>query len=176
MNDLPASLSIRRASTDDLDAIAGLHTRSRSAYYRGFVPDEILADPARATGRRAVLARDLRSPDHIVLCAEQGGRLSGFAAIGPCALPDPDPQITSQLGFFYVDPSSFRQHIGTRLHQACIQAWHAQPATAARVWVKEFNQRARAFYTSQGWEPDGHRHPDDPTALGYRLTIPRQAR
>jgi GNAT superfamily N-acetyltransferase len=175
MNDLPASLSIRRASTGDLDAIAGLHTRSRTAYYRGLVPDEILADPARAARRRVVLARDLRSTSHIVLCAEQDGRLSAFASIGPWALPDPDPQITSELGFFYVDPGSFRQHIGTRLHQACIQAWQNLRVTAARVWVTEFNQRARAFYTSQGWEPDGHRHPDDPTALGYRLTIPRQA-
>ena len=174
MNDLP--VSIRRATPDDLDAIAGLHTRSRTAYYRGFVPDEILADPARATRRREILARDLRSPDRIVLCAEQGGRLAGFAAMGPCALRDPDPQITSQLGFFFVDPASFRQRIGTRLHQACIQAWQAQPVAAARVWVAEFNQRARAFYTSQGWEPDGHHHPDDPAALGYRLTIPAQAR
>ena len=174
MNDLP--VSIRRATPDDLDAIAGLHTRSRTAYYRGFVPDEILADPARATRRREILARDLRSPDRIVLCAEQGGRLAGFAAMGPCALRDPDPQITSQLGFFFVDPASFRQRIGTRLHQACVQAWQAQPVAAARVWVAEFNQRARAFYTSQGWEPDGHHHPDDPATLGYRLTIPAQAR
>jgi ribosomal protein S18 acetylase RimI-like enzyme len=176
MDDLPAPLLIRRAGTSDLDAIADLHTQSRTAYYHGFVPDEILADPARAARRRAVLARDLRSDSHVVLCAGQGRRLSGFASIGPCALPDPDPQVTSQLGFFYVDPASFRQRIGTRLHQACIQAWQQLPATAARVWVMEFNQRARAFYASQGWEPDGHHHPDDPSALGYRLTIPQQAR
>lgn len=139
VNDLPAS--IRRASADDLDAIVGLHTRSRTAYYRSFLPDEVLADPARAARRRAVLARDLRSPDHIVLCAEQGGQLSGFAAIGPCALPGPDPQTSSQLGFFFVIPARLRQRIGIRLHQACIQRWQAQAVTAARVWVMEFNQR-----------------------------------
>ena len=39
----------------------------------------------------------------------------------------------------------------------------------------DYNHRARAFYTSQGWEQDGHHRPDNPALLGYRLAIPGQA-
>jgi hypothetical protein len=41
-----ARLLIRSAVPADLDAIARIHTAARSAYYRGSVPDEVLADPA----------------------------------------------------------------------------------------------------------------------------------
>ncbi len=174
MSDLSAS--IRQASTGDLDAIADLHARSRTAYHRGFVPEEALADPARTAHHRIVLGRYLASASHTVFCASEGDRLEGFAVIGPCAIPDHDAQITTELHSLYVDPNRFRQSIGTRLHHACIQAWQAQRVTAARLWVMDYNHRARAFYTSQGWEQDGHHRPDNPALLGYRLAIPGQAR
>jgi ribosomal protein S18 acetylase RimI-like enzyme len=174
MSDLPAS--IRQASTGDLDAIADLHARSRTAYHRGFVAEEALTDPAHTAHHRIVLGRYISSDSHTVFCASEGDRLEGFAVIGPCAIPDHDAQITTELHSLYVDPNRFRQSIGTRLHHACIQAWQAQRVTAARLWVMDYNQRARAFYTSQGWEQDGHHRPDNSALLGYRLAIPGQAR
>lgn len=172
MDDLP--LSVRSATQADLDPINDLWTRSRTEYHRGLVPEEILADPARAARRRAVLARALHSADHIVLCARHHNHLAGFAVIGPPEpSPDPDPWLTSELPSLYVDPGSFRQRIGTSLHDTCIKAWQSLPVTAARLWVMEYNQRAQAFYTSKGWEPDGHHRPDNPALLGYRLAIPK---
>ena len=174
MDDLAAS--VRDATADDLDPINDLWTRSRIVYHRGFVPDGVLADPARAARRRSFLARALLSDDHTVICAGDHDQLAGFAVIGPCEpSPDPDPQITSELHSLSVDPGSFRQRIGTSLHSACIEAWRSLPATAARLWVMEYNGRARAFYASKGWEPDGHHRPDNPAVLGYRLTISGQS-
>jgi GNAT superfamily N-acetyltransferase len=167
--------SVREATADDLDPINDLWTRSRAVYNRGFVAEEQLADPARAIGRRAFLARALLCEDYTVICAGHGDYLAGFAVIGPCEpSPDPDPRLTNELHSLYVDPGSFRQRVGTSLHSACIQVWRSLPATAARLWVLEYNHRARAFYASKGWEPDGHRRPDNPAVLGYRLSISRQ--
>lgn len=62
-------VSVRNASVGDIDAINDLWTRSRTAYHQGFVPEEVLSDPARAARRREGLVSDLESPDHAVLCA-----------------------------------------------------------------------------------------------------------
>lgn len=169
------SASIRLARAGDLDAITDLHARSRIAYHRGFVPEQLLSDPARAAHHRTVLGRYLASAGYAVFCAHEGDRLSGFAVIGPCAIADPDAQIATELHSLYVDPIRFRQRIGSTLHEACVQAWQAQQAAAARLWVMDYNDRARAFYARQGWQPDGHHRADNNALLGYRLTIPRLA-
>jgi GNAT superfamily N-acetyltransferase len=91
--------------------------------------------------------------------------------IGACAHPDPDPRVSSEM-HLYVDPGSFRQGVGTDLHRTCVRAWRAASVTTARLWVQDFNQRAQAFYRSQGWTPDGHHRPDYAGLLGYILEIP----
>ena len=169
MADTP--VQIRNARPDDLDAIDDLHTRSRNVYHRGYVAEEILADPARAERRRADLEFCLAADDRTVLCAWRDERLAGFAVWGPCVVPDPDPQITTELAGFYVDPASFRQRVGSTLHGTCVQAWQTLPTPKVRLWVSDYNKQARAFYASQGWEQDGHHRPDDPAMLGYRLTV-----
>lgn len=173
MNDSP--IRIRIADPVDLAAVADLHTRARSDYYRGFVDDAELADPRRAAARRDAWARFLHSPEHTVFLAEQGGRPVGLAMIGPCAFPDPDPDVAGEM-HLYVDPGSFRRGIGTELHDTCVRAWQAASVTVARIWVQHFNGRARSFYASQGWRPDGHHRPDSTGLLGYRLRIPQETR
>lgn len=103
--------------------------------------------------------------------AWHGVRLAGFAVIGPCTIPDRDPQITAELLSLYVDPDHFRQRIGTMLHDACIKTWQARTIVAARLWVMEYNQRARAFYVGHGWKFDGLHRSDNPAVLGYRLKV-----
>jgi ribosomal protein S18 acetylase RimI-like enzyme len=156
---------------DDLDEIADLHTRSRTEYHRGFVPEQTLTDPAHAARHREAFDHYLRSADHTFRCAWTGELLAGFALIGPTSFADPDPRVTSELHSLYVDPDRFRQGIGTRLHDACVRALQVLPATGARLWVMDYNERARAFYARQGWEFDGHHRPDNPALLGYRLNI-----
>ncbi|RFU40177.1 GNAT family N-acetyltransferase [Actinomadura logoneensis] len=169
MSNSPAQ--VRTATPQDLDSVADLHTRARTDYYRGFVDEAELTDPARATARHNYWARILRSADHTVFIAHKAGNPVGFAMIGACAHPDPDPRVTSEM-HLYVDPGSFRQGIGTDLHRVCVQAWQAASVTTARLWVQGFNQRAQNFYRSQGWAPDGHHRPDSTGLLGYILEIP----
>lgn len=176
MTPLSSDLSTRYAALPDRELTISLRLSpwktSAAPSSAAPLPEEELTDPARTAHHRIVLGRYIASASHIVFCASKGDRLEGFAVIGPCAIPDQDAQITTELHSLYIDPSRFREGIGTRLHDACIQAWQAQRITTARLWVMDYNDRARAFYVSQGWEHDGHHRPDNPALLGYRLTIP----
>jgi hypothetical protein len=71
-------LLIRAAVPDDLDPIASIHTAARLAYYRGFVPDEVLAGPVAAVRGRLILSERMHDCQCTVLCAEaksgQGGQ------------------------------------------------------------------------------------------------------
>ena len=75
-------LLIRAAVPDDLDPIASIHTAARSAYYRGFVPDKVLADPVAAVHRRLILSERMHDSQCTVLCAEADGHVIGFALLG----------------------------------------------------------------------------------------------
>ncbi|GAA2143697.1 GNAT family N-acetyltransferase [Actinomadura napierensis] len=164
-------LRIRAATPQDCHAITDLHTCSRADYYRGVISDAELVDATAAERRRERWARHLRSGEHTIFLAEWDGTPVGFAQIGACRFPDPDPQVSGEL-HMYVDPGSFRRGVGTRLHTACIRARQQVPIAAARLWVQDFNTRAQAFYRAQDWRPDGYHRPDSTHLIGYRLTIP----
>lgn len=161
--------TIRVARADDLDAIADLHTRSRNDYYRGFYPDEILADPDRAAQRRARWERSIESGEYTVLCAERDGGLAGIAVTGP-EPEDPDPLVTAGVDL-YVDPAGFRQGTGRALHTACLHLWEQAKVGRARIWVQDFNARGLAFWASQGWRLDGRRRQDLKTLIGLVLDV-----
>lgn len=172
------SVLVRAATVADVDAIVEVHIRARSAYYDGFLPvDEIVKHNESLRQRRDQVAMRIGSLGFTVLVAEHDATMVGFALIGPCHYPDPHPATISELRLMYVDPEHLRTGIGARLHAKVVEAWQAAEVESARLWVWEFNQRARAFYASQGWQSDGHYRPDDPRIgehrmLGYLLTIP----
>ena len=168
-------LRIRAAAPADLDAIARIHTAARSAYYRGSVPDDVLADPAAAARRRRVLGQRMHDPRCTILCAEAAGLLAGFAILGPpLDQPGPDPA-AGELRQIHVSPAHWRHGIGSALHAACVQTWRAASVSTAQVDVWANNHRARAFYARHGWQPTAGRRPG-PAGFDYlrlRLTIPR---
>lgn len=169
MNDV----TVRAAKVGDAEAVLRLHVRSRTEYYRGFLPDDELDEQ----NRREVgdYERMILSPDRAVRCAEVGGELVGLVVVGTPYHPDPDPGVGSELYQIHVDPRYFRRGVGTALHAAAVDVWRGS-VRAARLWVWEFNERAQHFYLRLGWEHDGHCRPDDPRIgdyrmLGYRLVI-----
>jgi GNAT superfamily N-acetyltransferase len=173
------STVIRDATADDVDAIIEVHIKGRSAYYDGFLPaDEIAKDNESLRRRRDGYLKRIGSPGFNLLCAERDQKVVGFALIGPCHYLDPHPATISELHLMFVDPDHHRDGIGAQLHDGAVRAWQACAVVSARLWVWEFNKRARAFYESLEWQSDGHCRPDDPRIgehrmLGYRLTIPQ---
>ena len=159
MND--SHLTIRTAAPADLDAIIGLHAAARSACYRGFVPDEQLAELAASARWREAHQQRIADPRCTTLCAERDGQLAGFVILGPPHEPAPDPSIVGQLFQIHVSPRYWRQGIGRALHDACVRCWQSASIGTARVEVWANNGRARAFYAAHGWRPDGHRRPGE---------------
>ena len=141
----------------DVDAIARIHTAARSAYYRGFVSGECLADPAAEERRRGIYARRLADPRYTVMCAGAGPAVAGFAILGPPREPAPDPAGTGELLQIHVRPDLWRRGVGSALHRASVAVWRTASVTTARVDVWGGNEQGRAFYARHGWRPDGHR-------------------
>lgn len=170
LGDMP--IAIRTAEPADAAAILAVHTRARATYYRGHLPDEVIA--AQNKREPALYEGIIRRPDRTTLCAELGGEVVGFLMIGPCHHPEPDAQVTSQLYQIHVAPDRFRLGVGSALHDGALDVWRAAEVAAARLWVWDFNTRARAFYTRRGWVADGYEDPDttrigEHRQLGLRL-------
>lgn len=91
--DVPGALAqsplrIHPAAPADVDAIMDVHVAGRSAYYRGFLPDEeIAADNALVRGNRDGYLGRIADPAFTVLCAELDRRVVGFVLAGPFTSP-----------------------------------------------------------------------------------------
>lgn len=158
---------VRDAVVADADTLLAVHVRARSAYYQGFLPaEQLAADNQRDPND---YAKAISSPERIVRCAEIDGRVVGLLILGPCHYPDPDPAVGHELYQIHVEPALFRGGIGSRLHTAAVSAWRDLGISLARLWVWEFNERARAFYTRHGWVADGHERPDRPRVSDHRM-------
>jgi ribosomal protein S18 acetylase RimI-like enzyme len=155
--DHAGELAVRPAAAADIDVIAGIHTAARSAYYRGFVPEGNLADPAAEERRRGLYALRMADPRYTMLCAGAGPEVAGFVILGPPHEPAPDRDVTGELLQIHVRPDRWRRGIGSALHRASVGVWQAASVTSARVDVWARNGPGRAFYARHGWRPDGHR-------------------
>lgn len=82
------------------------------------------------------------------------------------AISSPERIVLYQI---HVEPALFRGGIGSRLHTAAVSAWRDLGISLARLWVWEFNERARAFYARHGWVADGHERPDRPRVGDHRM-------
>jgi len=151
---------IRPAVIEDLDAICDVHARARATYYAGHLPADAYGGPEELERQRAGTARAIASRERTVLCATRDERVVGFAVVG--ARFDGD-----KLFHFHIDPEVWRTGAGTALHRECVAVWHAAKLTSVRLEVFAPNARARAFYTSQGWEEDGRE--DDHVVMRLRL-------
>lgn len=153
-----AGLVVRRAGPADARGIAEVVVAGWQTAYRGILPDEFLDSlrvEAREAAWREMLARDVDG-DAPAWVAEREGRVVGFVSSGPprdedVALP------AAEIYAIYVLPQSWRQTLGRTLMDTAVAHWQAGGATTLTLWVFEANERARAFYDTMGWRPDGGR-------------------
>ncbi|MGN6578339.1 MAG: GNAT family N-acetyltransferase [Nocardioides sp.] len=151
---------IREAHPTDLDAIAEVHTRARTAYYTaGGVDPQTLVDPAAVERRKRGWSELLGLPEAAVLCAVDGRQVIGLLAMGPPHDQDVQAASYRQLFQIHVDPDAWGEGVGRALHDAFVGRLRAAGFTGAVLEVWEANARARAFYARQGWREDGVRRP-----------------
>lgn len=149
MSELP--VHIRPTVMDDLDAVVGVHTFARTAYYRegGLATAEVTADDSLLS-RFNVWARAIQLPGKTTLCAERGGDVVGVLGMGGQPLG-----ATFDLLHLHVRPELWGQGIGSRLHAAYIEALCDSGASRGELSVWDRNDRARSFYARRGWRTDG---------------------
>jgi ribosomal protein S18 acetylase RimI-like enzyme len=72
------------------------------------------------------------------------------------------------------------QGAGTAVHDAFLDELHSRRFEQAALWVLQTNQRARGWYISRGWRPDGAladwvsegvAHPE----ARFRISLPHRA-
>lgn len=163
--------SIRRATPDDADAIAGVHVSSWRTTYAGIVDQayiDALSVAERAAGWKRRLGRPT-GPD--VFVAVDDGDIVGFIAGGD--IREPIPGFDVELHAIYL----LESHQGSGLGRRLVREWAAlamqRGHRAAVVRVLAQNP-ARQFYASLGATPleegehevGGRTYPD--VLMGWR--------
>ncbi|CAM5666648.1 GNAT family N-acetyltransferase OS=Streptomyces rimosus subsp. rimosus (strain ATCC/ DSM 40260 / JCM 4667 / NRRL 2234) OX=1265868 GN=SRIM_009310 PE=4 SV=1 [Streptomyces rimosus subsp. rimosus] len=123
--------------------------------------------PNATAGARA---GDAASPGRTRPCCARSGTGPSSAWL-PTVTEDGAPADTVKLFQLHVDPDNWRGGIGTALHRTCVAGWRSDGIATAHLEVYWHNQRARAFYTRHGWQPDETRRPT-PDATHLDLILP----
>ncbi len=157
-------LDLRDARRGDELAVAELHVRSWQEAYRGLMPEEFLdgLDPRDRASRYTFESRDGVAP-HTVLAVVGGEgveRIAGFVTFG--ASRDRDLPGLGEIGALYVDPERQRGGLGRLLMAEARRRLGEMGYTEAFLWVLRGNDRARGFYESEGWSPDGTSRVENP--------------
>ncbi|MFF4893738.1 GNAT family N-acetyltransferase [Micromonospora chersina] len=145
-----------------------------SGLLRSRRPDlRIHREPDAGAGTADGWTAAIGSPRKRVLCAAVEGRIVGIAAMGPPLSPEVDAGTVGQLYQIHVVPSCWRKGIGSTLHALFVRYLREVSLPTGLLEVWERNGRARAFYTSHGWRPDGEfrEGPDNSRYVNMRLEL-----
>ncbi|MBB3042812.1 GNAT family N-acetyltransferase [Nocardioides soli] len=147
--DLTQAPVLRAAGPDDAAAGATMHAACWREAYGPYVDAGLLEARLADTDRWVeAWTRQLAGGPPRVL-AEVDGELVGFAVAGPSR--DEDHATPAELYAIYTRSAWWGSGLGQRLWDA------VRPDEPCSLWVLEANQRARAFYRRNGFEPDGSR-------------------
>jgi len=153
------SLVVRRAGLSDARALA---TFAATAFADTFAadnaPEDMAAYLANAFGESRQRA-DLLDPDCIVLLAERGSELAGYAMLrdgkGPPAVGGIPSDNAIEIARLYSDKRWIGTGVGATLMQACLDAGVERGREWIWLGVWERNTRAIAFYARWGFSDVG---------------------
>ena len=143
--------TVRRATPGDARAIAEVKVETWREAYAGVMPQPVL-DGLDVEEHERIWARYVAADGFGVFVAETGGRIVGYASVGPCH----DPAGIGELYAIYVRPDSWDTRAGLALMEAGV-TWLAERWHEAVLWVAEENPRARRFYELYGWTAEATR-------------------
>ncbi len=134
--------TIRRATADDVDAIAPLFNHYRMFYHQA--SDEALAH--RFIGER------LQRGESVIFLAEVGGKVAGFTQLFP-SFSSVRAGRAFVLNDLYVDIAARRLGVARALLQAAADFARADGAIRLELETDHDNRSAQALYRHMGWEP-----------------------
>jgi len=145
---------LRRASEDDAERIAELHTASWRVTYTRELPPSFLE--TQDVGARAASWRSQMEEGVRVFVAEDGEEMTGFVACGP-ARDKALGQGIWEIYNLHVAPKRKREGIGSALFRSAVELGREEGATDLVLWVVVSNSTARLFYELKGMECEGTR-------------------
>jgi GNAT superfamily N-acetyltransferase len=139
---------VRRATVDDVAAIARIHVDAYEASL-GEIVDRQVLDAANA--RRVPMWSALlgEPPDGQVVYVHDDPPISGFVSAGPSR--DASGTRTGEIYTLFVDPPRWGAGVGGTLLRHGLQHLVALGLAAAKLWVLDRNLPARRFYERRGW-------------------------
>jgi GNAT superfamily N-acetyltransferase len=144
---MESGVLVRRASPEDVRAIARVHVQSWKETYRGVMSDAVLDDPALLGQREyfwtAALTDPLYAGNRIAI-AELEGAVVGAAMAGPAL--DRFSGVAEQLYLLYTLSEVHGRGGGAALLEAVLD-----PDVSTGLWVADPNPRAQAFYRRHGF-------------------------
>lgn len=136
---------LRKATKDDIPALARIYVEALRETYRGILPEDYLASLTLAEGE-ATWTRILTRPDREVLVDQRDGAVAGLAS----CQPDEGCSKWLNMASLYVDSRSQGQGVGTSLIRAVWEKARVQGYEGVSVGVVRDNARARELYERQG--------------------------
>ena len=159
--------TIRDAAPDDAAAIADVHVTSLRASATDLLPAHltpIVLPPADAAPRARAWKRWIERERTSTFVSLAGATVTGFCTLHPAT---DDVRASTggggagtaaargEIASFYVLPSEWRRGTGRRLGGRALAEARARGFAEVMLWVLETNARARRFYESLGFRPDG---------------------
>ncbi|GAA3367249.1 GNAT family N-acetyltransferase [Streptomyces sannanensis] len=168
---------VREMTEADIEAVSAVRVRGWQFAYAGIVPQTYLDGMTIEDDARARRARFTDSHERVLnLVAVDGDEgVVGWAALGPYRGNSAEPD-AGELYAIYLRPDV----IGSGAGRTLIEAVHAEAVSrrfrTLLLWVLRDNARARRFYASAGYAPDGtvrgDRYEDvELPALRYRVSL-----
>ncbi|MFI1962948.1 GNAT family N-acetyltransferase [Streptomyces pathocidini] len=170
-------LRVREMTEADIEAVAAIRVRGWQFAYAGLMPQaylDAMTVEEDAERRREHFARGRLAADNLV--AERGGSVVGWSCTGPCRDEDAEPG-DGELYALYVRPDQVATGVGRALLTESVRRATARGHAHLRLWVLQGNTRARRFYESAGFTPDGAEEPYEVDGvpvpeLRYALPLP----
>ena len=150
---------IRKATQDDIPAIASLHIEGWKAAYGGLV-DQAYLDSLSVEQRTKDWEGWMESGESDTFVAEEDGNPVGFITTGRTKTPPPGsspirPLYSAEIYALYLHPDVWRKGIGTALLKAAARHLKEQKHTSLCLWVMDGNGRAKLFYEKLGGQRVG---------------------
>lgn len=151
---------IRKATQDDIPAIASLHINGWKAAYGGGLVDQAYLDSLSVEQRIKDWQGWMAAGESQTLIAEKDGQAVGFITTGRTKTAPPGsspirPMFSAEVYALYLDQSVWRQGVGTALlKQAAIDLKELKHSSLC-LWVLDGNARAKAFYEKMGGQKVG---------------------
>lgn len=149
-------MEVRPARPGDEHAIAEVHVRTWQTAYRGQVPDAFLEGLSveHRTSAWSRIISESAPPASGAFVLQDHGEVLGFAHIAPSRDEDAGEKV-GELTAIYVSRECWGSAGSDLLLERAIAGFREAGFSEATLWVLDTNVRARRFYASAGWAPDG---------------------